>query len=57
MDPDKSLVLLIGGVGVQLASEMDWELTPRPIRMVLIARHGWPEALEGLLEQLVGKLG
>jgi len=40
-----------------LGSEMDWELTPRPIRMVLIARHGWPEALEGLLEQLVGKLG
>jgi len=40
-----------------LASELDWELTLRPMRMVPIAQHGQLEALERPLEQLERKLG
>lgn len=55
MDLDKYPEFLVGQDGIPLVSQMDWELTPRPVRITLIAQHHQLEALQRRLEELEGK--
>ncbi|MEJ5378555.1 MAG: IS66 family transposase, partial [bacterium] len=55
MDPDKYPEFLVGDNGIPLVSQVDWELTPRPIRVTLINQHHQLEALQRRLDELEGK--
>jgi len=62
MDLDKYPEFLVGQSDVPLVSQVDWELTPRSVRVTLISWHhrledqqGQLEALQRRLEELEGK--